>query len=183
MEWVGDGGAGGAGTLSLLVGRQCCKANRPVVLVDFQRQIYPVALAALGFDLSSLVVVRPGSERDALWAYWESLRCQAVALVWARVERLTGLAFRRLQMAAEQSGGIGFLVRPLTALGQPSWADVCLAATPMPGGGESPRFKLQVAYSRGKPMRSAIDLEIDAVRGTFHEAFVPEQTHRMSLVS
>ena len=122
VEWIGDGDASGAGTLSLLVGRRLCKTDRPAILVDFQQQIYPVALSAFGFDLSTLIVVRPHCEREALWACQESLRCKAVAVVWARIERLTGLAFRRLQLAAEESGSVGFFVRPTAALNEPSWA-------------------------------------------------------------
>ncbi len=183
VEWVGDGDASGAGTLSLLVGRRLCGTDRPAILVDFQQQIYPVALSAFGFDLSTLVVVRPHSEREALWACEESLRCKAVAVVWARIEHLTGIAFRRLQLAAEESGGVGFFVRSAAALKQPSWADVRLRVVPRPAHGESPCFQMQVASSRGKTMRSAADIEIDALRGTLHERFVKNQTCRMSMVS
>lgn len=183
VEWIEDGDASGAGTLSLLVGRRFCNTDRPAIIVDFQQQMYPVALSVFGFDFSTLVVVHPNSEREALWACEESLRCKAVALVWARVEHLTGLAFRRLQLAAEESGGVGFLVRSATALKQPSWADVRLLVTPRPAYGESPRFQMKVAYSHGKPMRSVADIEIDAHRGTLHEVFVQKQTYRMSVVS
>ena len=183
VEWVEDGDASGAGTLALLAGCRFCETERPAILVDFQRQIYPLALSALGFDLSTIIVVHPHSEREVLWACEESLRCKAVALVWARVEHLTGIAFRRLQLAAEESGGIGFLVRSCTALRQPSWADVRLLVTPRPTQGEFPRFQIKVAHSHGKTMQSVADIEIDALRGTLHEVFAEKQTHRMSVVS
>jgi protein ImuA len=183
VEWIADGDASGAETLSLLVGRRFCKADRPAILVDYQQQLYPVALSVCGFDLSTLIVIHPSSEREALWACEESLRCKAVALVWARVEHLTALAFRRLQLAAEETGGVGFLARSATALQQPSWADVRLLVTPRPGRNESPCFQTKVAYSRGKPLRSVADIEIDALRGTLHEVFNHKQTCRMSLVS
>ena len=183
VEWVGEGDASGAGTLSLLVGCCLCKTDRPAILVDFPPRIYPVALSVFGFDLSTLIVVRPHCEREARWACEESLRCKAVAVVWARIERLTRIAFRRLQLAAEESGGVGFFVRSATALNEPSWADVRLLVTPQPAHGESPCFQMQVASSHGKTMRSVADIEIDALQGTLHEVPAQKQTHRMSLVS
>ncbi len=183
VEWIGDGSASGAGTLSLLVGRKCCEMERPMILIDFHREVYPVALAAFGFDLSKLIVVHPHSEQEALWACEESLRSKAVAIVWAKVEHLTGIAFRRLQLAAEESGGIGFLVRSTTALKQPSWADVRLVVTPRPSRCKAYRFQVSVAYSRGETMRSVTDIEIDALRGTFYEVVATSQTHRLPAVS
>jgi protein ImuA len=183
VEWIGDGDASGAGTLSLLVGRRWCQSDRPAVLVDQKQQIHPVALSALGFDLSTLIFVHSKSEREALWACEESLRCKAVSLVWAKIERLTGLAFRRLQLAAEESRSTGFLIRPLTSLHQSSWADVRLLVRPRPSQSDSPCFHIEVAYSRGTTMRSTADFEIDAQRGTLHEVVVQPETYRMRVVS
>jgi protein ImuA len=181
VEWVGD--ASGAETLSLLVGRRFCTTERPAVLVDFQQQIYPVALSALGFDLSKLVIVHPNSERETLWACEEVLRCKAIAVLWAKIEHLSNIAFRRLQLAVEESGVVGFLVRSTTALKQSSWADVRLLVTPRPAYHQSPCVRVSVAYSHGKTMQSETDIEIDALRGTLHGVSFQNQTHRMSLAS
>jgi hypothetical protein len=182
VEWVEDGVAAGAGTLSLAAGRRFSTAERPTILVDFQRQIYPLALSALGFDLPSLIVVRPRCEQEALWACEQSLRSKAVALVWARIDSLGAVAFRRLQLAAERSGAVGFLVRSVTVLKEPSWADVRLLVTPRPARAESSRFRVTVAYSRGRSVRATADIEIDALRGEIRE-IAKSQTHRLSLVS
>ena len=197
VEWIEDGAASGAGTLALLVGRQFCQPGRPAIVVDLQRQIYPRALSACGFDLSTLILVRPRSEQETLWACEECLRCRAVALVWARIEHLPGIAFRRLQLAAEESGGVGFFVRPAAAIKQPSWAEVRLLVTPRPTREASPCFRVEVAYSRGKTRQAAVDIAIDALRGTLHDAiaekgtvsvndyepFAENPTNRLSLVS
>lgn len=111
VEWVGETPASGAGTLSLVAAREVCPAGQPIVLVDPGRQIYPSALSALGFDLARLVIIRPGCERETLWVCEEVLRCEAVGLMWAELEHRFGTAFRRLQLAAEESAGIGFLLR------------------------------------------------------------------------
>jgi protein ImuA len=168
VEWIGQGEASGAGALSLLVCRQFGRADRPAILVEGSQPVYPVALTALGWNLASLVVVRTHSQRDALWACEESLRCKAVDVVWARVEQLTSLAFRRLQLAAEESGGVGFLVRSAAALKQPSWADVRLLVAPRPTGSDSLEFQVSVAYSRGQTMRSTANIAVDGLRGTFY---------------
>lgn len=186
VEWVGDGQASGVGTMALLASRRWCTSDRPVVLVDSKHQIYPVALDALGFDLRPLVLIRPSSERETLWACEETLRCGAIEMVWATIEHLPGIAFRRLQLAAEESGTVAFLVRPANALNQPSWADVRLRVTPRLAQGDFLRFHVESAYSHGRSSQSAADIEWDPFHGTLQECFdknTSNETHRMSGVS
>lgn len=183
VEWIGDGEASGAGTLSLLIARRICDRDRPTVLIDIRKQIYPVALAALGFNLSTLVLVRPDSERDALWASEQALRCEAVAVVWSRIDNLGGIAFRRLQLAVEASQGVGFLVRPTQALKQPSWASVRLLTKPRPSRRESPRFRVEAVGSHGRTVRSETDIEIDCLRGMIHDVSDSHETGVVSLAS
>jgi hypothetical protein len=97
-----------------------------LVVVDLARTFYPPAAAAWGVDLQRLIVVHPKSARDALWAAGQSLRSPAVAAVWAALDRIDDRAFRRLQLAAEAARAVGLIVRPASARGQPSWADVRL---------------------------------------------------------
>jgi protein ImuA len=183
VEWIGQPEVSGAATVSLAVARQVCTPGRPVVFVDGQCPLYPVAMAALGMDLGSLVFVHADSEQGTLWACEEALRCRAVAMVWAKIDRLAPIAFRRLQLAAEEAGAIGFLVRPSSALKQPSWADVRLVVTPRVARGDSLGFRVKVAYSHGKTERSVADLAIDSVQGTLHETYDAYETHLVSGVS
>ena len=74
--------------------------------------------------LERVILVYPRDSREELWAWEQALRAPGVAAVWGWVEQLDDRAFRRWQLAAEQSGGLGLLVRPATARGQPSWAAV-----------------------------------------------------------
>jgi protein ImuA len=182
VEWIGAGAASGAGTLSLLVGRCFCGADSTFLIVDYKREVYPVALAALGFDLARLLVVRPNSQHDALWACEEALRSGAVDIAWANIECLSGNAFRRLQLAAEQSRAVGFLIRPAGAIRQPSWADVRLLVAPRPARGESLCLGVEVLYSRGRPARSAANVEVDC-RGTLRELFCESKKDIVPLVS
>jgi hypothetical protein len=51
--------------------------------------------------------------------------------MWAAIDRLDSRAFRRLQLAAQAGRTLGVLVRPPSAHGQPSWADLTLGISPL----------------------------------------------------
>jgi protein ImuA len=85
---------------------------------------YPPVAAAVGIDPRRIVLIRPTTEADGLWAIDQSLRSPAVAAVWSELPHIEGAAARRLQLAAEEGSGLGLLVRPPSALSEPSWADV-----------------------------------------------------------
>jgi hypothetical protein len=115
-----------ATTLSLLAAREACREGGLLVVVDRQRTFYPPAASAWGVDLDRLIVVRPTSARDQLWAAVESLRSPAVVAVWTAIEQIDDRAFRRLQLAAHAGRTLGVLVRPASTAREPSWADVRL---------------------------------------------------------
>ncbi len=181
VEWLGNGDASGAGTLSLIAGRRVSPEGRRLVLIDTRHELFALSLSLLGFDLSRLVLIRPASERQALWACEEALRCEAVGLVWMSIERLTGTSFRRLQLAAENSSGIGFLVRSAKAACQPSWAEVRLKVQPRPFLRGSLCFQVEVAASHGKPHHLKANIMIDSLKGTLYGDTHSENS--LSLVS
>jgi hypothetical protein len=128
VEWLSEQPASGAATLSLLAAREASGQGGIVVVVDRRQMFYPPAAAAWGVDLARLIVVHPQTAREELWAAVQSLRSPVVAAVWASIERLDDRTFRRLQLAAEAGRTLGLLLRPASARGQPSWADVRLLA-------------------------------------------------------
>jgi hypothetical protein len=142
VEWLGLRG-GGAGTLALLAARQAAKEGGSVVIVDRRRWFYPPAAAAWGLDPQRLILVWPSSLREELWAVDQSLRCTAVAAVWARPERLEERWFRRWQLAAEEAGTLGLLLRAARVRKEPSWADVQLLVAPVAGLSEPGSSKRQ----------------------------------------
>ena len=107
MEWIGSGLGSGAGTLALLVGRQVCADGGTLVVVDRPGCFYPPAALALGILCEQLLIVRPTNDADEIWAIDQSLRCEAVSVVWSYTERMPARAFRRLQLSAEEGRGIG----------------------------------------------------------------------------
>jgi protein ImuA len=179
VEWLSGGEGAGTVTLALLVARQACLQGGALVVLDRSREFYPPAAARLGIDLARLIVVQPAGQADHHWALDQSLRCPAVAaaLAWpdAMGETLDSRTFRRLQLAAEEGGGLGLLVRPESVRQQPSWADVRLLVEPLPpvpGKGEEGRgkreerrggrrLKILLLRCRGGTDGRSAELEID----------------------
>jgi protein ImuA len=183
VEWLGEGAASGGPTLSLSIGRNVCLPGRPIVVIDTQHELFPVGLEGLGFDLAQVVLVRPASEREALWAGEEVLRCEGIGLVWMRLERLSHTSFRRLKLAAEASRGIGFLQRSSQSLRQPSWADARLLVRPRSSREASPCFQVEVTYSQGRPRRAKVDIMLNSWQGTIHEVSPASPANSVCVVS
>jgi hypothetical protein len=72
---------------------------------------YAPALAAQGVRLEHLLLVKPGSVEDNLWAAEQSLRasCCGAVLLWQ--DHINERALRRLQLAAESASTSLFLFR------------------------------------------------------------------------
>jgi protein ImuA len=171
VEWLAAESGGGAETLALAAARSFCREGGVLVVLDSARELYPPAIARLGIDLEQLIVVQALNPADNLWALDQSLRCLAVAAVLAWPARLDGHTFRRLQLAAEEGGGLGLFVRPPAAEHEPSWADVRLRVEPLPGEGSSGRrLRIHLLRSRGGADGRQIDVEIDDETNTLRLA-------------
>lgn len=180
VEWIG---AGGAGTLSLWTIPHLATRHRPAIVVDSQRQVYPLSLH-FGIDPQALILVRPENKADSLWAIEQALRCEAVSVVWGITDHLTPTTYRRLKLAAERAGSVGFLLRPIQALKQPTWADVRLVVEPRPSVDEPPCFHVRVDYSRGGQVgQASVTVQIDGERGMIRGVNNTDETPVMSLVS
>ncbi len=100
--------------------------------------VLPTTAAALGLDLKRIVIVRPTTLADRLWAIDQALRSPSIVAVIAEIEQLDDHAARRLQLAAESGGSLGFLVRS-SQRQQPSWAEVQWLVRPMARAVTHPR--------------------------------------------
>jgi protein ImuA len=143
VELLAEDEGTGVATLALLLTQPRWQAGGAVVVIEETARFYPPAAVGLGLPLERILLVRPGSPADVLWAFEQSLRCRGVAVTVGRLERLSDQAGRRLQLAAEAGGGLGLLLRPIRARGQPSWADVRLRVEPLPLGPGAARDSLQ----------------------------------------
>ena len=173
VEWLAAGDGAGAVTLALCAAREAGRDGGVLVVLDRCREFYPPAAARLGIDLERLVVIHATGDADNAWALDQALRSPAVAAALAWPERLDDRTFRRLQLAAEEGGALGLLVRGEAARHEPSWADVRLEIGPLPGASpraERRRLRIAVLRCRGGTAGSTLDVEIDDETGVVHSS-------------
>jgi protein ImuA len=154
----------------MTLARAAMQGHKFLVVADSQRSFYPPAAAGLGIDLQRMLILRPqpgplrGSARQAS-PLVQALRCPAVGAVIGRFERLASAEYRALQLAAEAGGGVGFLVRPASTLGTPSFAALRLFVTPRPSPLASRLLDVEVLRVRGGKAGQRLTLEIDHETG------------------
>jgi hypothetical protein len=178
VEWLDESAGGGAATLALVSAREACREGGVLVVLDRTGMFYPPAAVGWGVDLSRLIVVRPRSVRDELWAAVQALRSPVVAAVWARIDRLASRDFRRLQLAAEAGRTLGVLVRPASARREPSWAEVRL--------GVKAGFRIvsvSLLRAHGGRAGGSVTTEIDDAAHAVREAVVHHDTHPLPVVA
>jgi hypothetical protein len=163
VEWLARGPGSGVESLALLTAREASREGGALVVFDRTEEFYPPAAIRLGIDPEGMIVVQAASQSDNLWALDQALRCPAVAAVLAWPEGLDGRTFRRLQLAAEQGGGLGLFVRPERARHEPSWAEVRLVVEPLPATApDAPRrLKVQLLRCRGGASGGSVEVELD----------------------
>jgi protein ImuA len=162
VELLADDGVG-ATTLALFMATHACGDGKTLVVVDGEGSFYPPPARV---PLERVIVVRPRNRRDLLLATNQTLRCPAVGAVIGWHNELRTLDARRLQLAAEAGGGIGFMLRPMTALKTPSFAQLRLQVSPIVSAKVDRRLQVKVLRSRGpgQSLRLEVDHETGAVR-------------------
>ncbi|HUP77896.1 MAG TPA: hypothetical protein VM260_04975, partial [Pirellula sp.] len=125
LELLRNGPGSGVSSIALMMARQAIVDGKYLVVVDPQRQFYPPAMKSLGIPLERVIALQPANHADAIWGLAQVLRCPAVGAVIAELGTLEERISRKLQLAAEQGGGLGIFLRDArSARSQPSWADV-----------------------------------------------------------
>jgi protein ImuA len=200
-EWLAEWGSGDQ--LALLAARPALGEDGTLLVLDCEKTFYPPAAAALGFDLRRVILVLPGrsarpaqsdvnpsekvkSSAEALWALEQSLQSRGVAVTFSWLARLDSRVFRRLQLAAQRGGGLGFLIRPPAARREPSWSDVRLSVeSASPAALQQELSRQNLASSgrrwrvevlrcrRGAAGQQSLLLEYDDATNVVHPAFEP----------
>jgi protein ImuA len=168
VEYLAEGQASGAGLLALAAARSACREGRALAVVDRWRQFYPPVAAAYGLDLAQMLVLHPAQEADEQWALEQVLRSRGVGAVWIACGRLEGRTFRRLQLAAEEGGTLGLLIRPEAVRREPTWAEVQWLVTPQPSAGGW-RLGVKLVRCRGGTAGRRVLLEWDESTGFWQE--------------
>ena len=94
------------------------------------RDLYGHGIAAFGLDPRRLILVHGRNDTDILWAMEEGLATPGLAAVIGAPHKMPPIAGRRLQLAAEERGSFGLLLRPLDPFAA-AHAAAELAATSM----------------------------------------------------
>ncbi|HUY35725.1 MAG TPA: hypothetical protein VMV69_23480 [Pirellulales bacterium] len=171
VEWLAAGAGSGAASLALVAARGACREHGSLVVIDGRGTFYPPAAALAGIELEGVLVVRAEQAGDEAWALDQALRSMGVGAVFCQSDRLHPRAVRRLQLAAESSGGLGLLVRPETARQEPCWAEARLLVRPLPtvkspmGSKGARRLRVELLRARGGAGGRSVDLEIDDEKG------------------
>jgi protein ImuA len=128
-EIFGDAAATGFAA-SLLARLDNVKSGAPILWCQTGRELYGPGIAAYGIDPNRLILVHGRNDTDLLWAMEEGLAAPGLAGVVGVLHKVPPIAGRRLQLAAEERGRFGLLLRPLDPLAR-SRAAADLAATSM----------------------------------------------------
>jgi protein ImuA len=113
---AGDAGAATGFAAALAARFAADRAGGPVLWCEGRRtldagSLYPPGLARFGLDPGRLILARPRTDAEALWAIEEGLRCRDLAAVVGEVATLTLTQSRRLQLAAAASGTPALVLR------------------------------------------------------------------------
>jgi protein ImuA len=151
VEWLTSGEGGGAKTIALATLARLLREGGVLVVVDPTRQFYPPAVLGFGIPLDSVVLVHPPNEVEVFWAVGQILAGGEGIVVWADLPRCKPAVYRRLQLAAEQSGALGFFFRSSEVRREPVWVDIRLVVRSLPGrnGEEERKFRVELLRARG----------------------------------
>src|ERR1700753_1694876 len=89
-----------------------------VVWIAPPHEPYAPALAQQGIELGRLLIVRPATATEALWAAEQALSSGVCAAVLLWLKGTDDRWLRRLKLAAEAGGSLGALVFPQTTCNQ-----------------------------------------------------------------
>ena len=163
---VVDGAAG-----ALFAAGIAARTRGKVLWCVTRQDLFAPAIAQAGLGPDRVIYVEAGDEKSLLACFEEGLRHGGLGAVVAEVARMSMMASRRLQLAAESSGAIGIAVRrwrrqtEAADFGQPTasitrWRVSALPSTPLPVFGVG-RARWQVELIRCRAGESA-DFEVEA---------------------
>jgi len=120
LSEVAGGPGSGKTALCLAAMARAMRGEGLAAFVDGRGELYPPAAAALGVDLSRLLVVRPGEAIAGLWSAEALLASGAFEAVAVDLPPLAarpggaspGAMVRRLLAAAEKGGTVGLWLAP-----------------------------------------------------------------------
>jgi protein ImuA len=113
-----------------------------------------------------MILLRPRNAAQEISALTECLRCKGVSAAITHLDRLSDLEARRLQLAAENGGGVGIFLRPRSTGSPGNYA----AATrwlvrPAAEEGDLQCWIVELLHGHGGRLGSSVLLEVDRETG------------------
>ena len=95
-----------AGLLAILMqdGAAC-------VWVSTARRVFPPALSAFNVAPERIIFMDVKTQKEVLWVTEEALKCEGLAAVVSELHEINLVESRRMQLAVEESGVTGFILR------------------------------------------------------------------------
>src|SRR5690606_6684269 len=81
------------------------------IWIGASRKLFPVSLRQFNVEPDRMIFIDVSTEKEALWLMDEALKCEGLAAVVAEVIALRLVEPRRLQVAVQQSGVAGIILR------------------------------------------------------------------------
>lgn len=142
------------GLLSILM-----KDGAACVWISTSRKLFPVSLKMFNVEPERIIFMDVAKEKDALWIMEEALKCEGLAAVVAELNELSLTEARRLQLAVEEAGVTGFILRKAARKTLNSIATARWRISPLPSAGEEempgigfPRWNVELSKVRnGNP--------------------------------
>jgi protein ImuA len=164
LEWLSAHEGCGATSLALILAGRVQERGGIMVVIDEEREFYPPAANASGICLARTAVIQPARPRDGLWVWEQALRSTAVSVVLGWLKTINDRSFRRLQLAAEEGGSIGLLMRLERARAEPSWAAARFLVEALPGDENMPasdrRLRIETLQCRRGQSGQMFDVEL-----------------------
>lgn len=159
--------------------------NGPVVLVGAPFQPFGPGLAARGLPGERLLCIQADKPAARLWSVEQALHCGDVAAVLAWLPQASGMALRRLNLAAQQRARLLFVFRTLAARTESSPARLRLELQ------GTDQLNVCLLKRRGPPLTTPVTLaaqtpRLAALLATRHDrpsGYVPEPARNRHLIT
>lgn len=112
-EFISTGAENAASTTGLVAGTlaSLMRSGGACIWISSFQKIFPPALKSFGIAPDKIIFIDLKKEKEILWAMEEALKCDSLSAVIGEMQDLSFNASRRLQLAVEQSGVTGFILR------------------------------------------------------------------------
>ena len=99
-----------AGFIAAVLGK-LMKNGGASIWIGSSHTIFAPALKSFGIDPGKIIFIDLSKEKDVLWATEEALKCEGIVAIVGEIKELSFTSSRRFQLAVEQSGVTGFILR------------------------------------------------------------------------